>query len=320
MKIGVLTVLFGQQSRGAALDYIAQAGVEAVELGTGNFPGDAHMDLDQLLSSESARKELMHDVESRGLTISALSCHGNPIHPNKEIAKAHHETWRKTAELAQKLGIERVVGFSGCPGDGPNGARPNWVTCPWPPDFLEILQWQWKEQVIPYWGEEAKFAEKLGVKICLEMHPGFVVYNPETLLCLREAVGETIGANLDPSHLFWQGIDPVAAIRQLGSSIYHFHAKDTKVDAINTAMNGVLDTKPYADEIHRSWIFRTIGYGHGLDVWKDIVSNLRMVGYDDVLSIEHEDSLLSVNEGFSKAVAFLKEVIATEDRSEMWWA
>ena len=146
MKIGVFTVLFGQQSRDQAFDYIVESGVQAVELGTGNYPGGAHADLDNLLSSESARKDLLKAVESRGLVISALSCHGNSLHPDERIAKEHHETRRKTIQLAEMLGITRVIDFSGCPGDGPNATKPNWVTCPWPPDFLEILQWQWKEK------------------------------------------------------------------------------------------------------------------------------------------------------------------------------
>jgi sugar phosphate isomerase/epimerase len=320
MKIGVFTALFGQQTRDQALDYVAASGVEAVELGTGNYPGSAHVEVDRLLGDAGARKEFLRALESRKLEISALSCHGNSLHPDKRVAREHHETRRKTIELAEKLGIARVIDFSGCPGDGPNATRPNWVTCPWPPDFLEILDWQWKEQVIPYWREEARFAKQHGVKICFEMHPGFVVYNPESLIRLREAAGEAIGANFDPSHLFWQGIDPCAAIRRLGEAIYHFHAKDTKIDEPNTRVNGVLDTKPYSDEINRSWIFRTIGYGHDYQTWKDIVSNLRMVGYDYVLSIEHEDSLMSVNEGLQKAVSFLKQVVVTEERAAMWWA
>ncbi|MEN6371625.1 MAG: sugar phosphate isomerase/epimerase [Armatimonadota bacterium] len=320
MKIGVFTALFGQQSRDKALDYIAESGVEAVEFGTGNYSTDRHVGLDRLLADEGACKELLKAVESRGLVISALSCHGNSLHPDEKIAKAHHETRRKTIELAEKLGVTCVVDFAGCPGDGPGATKPNWVTCAWPPDFSEILDWQWNEKVIPYWVEEAKFAEKHGVKICFEMHPGFVVYNPETMLRIREAAGEAIGANFDPSHLFWQGIDVIAAIRKLGSTIYYFHAKDTRIDEINTGINGVLDTKPYSDEIGRSWIFRTVGYGHGYQVWKDIVSTLRMVGYDDVLSIEHEDSLMSVNEGFQKAVKFLKQVVMTEETGAMWWA
>ncbi len=320
MKIGVFTVAFGDKSLEETLDYVTQVGVEAVEIGTGNYPGNAHCDADSLLAGEAERKKFLNTIESRGLVISALSCHGNPLHPNRDIANEHHTTHRKTVELAQKLGVERVINFSGCPGDSPQAKYPNWVTCPWPPDFSEIIEWQWNEKVIPYWQAEAKFAKERGVKICFEMHPGFVVYNPETLLKLRNAVGDTIGANFDPSHLFWQGIDAVRAIRRLGEAIYHVHAKDCKVDPVNAAVHGVLDTKAYGDEINRTWIFRTVGYGHGYEVWKDIVSNLRLVGYDLVLSIEHEDSLMSGGEGFEKAVSFLKEVVISQKAGEMWWA
>ena len=320
MKIGVFTVAFSSMPLEDTLDYVAGVGVEAVEIGTGNYPGNSHCDMDKLLGSEAERKNFLKAVESRGLAISALSCHGNPLHPDKQVAQENHAVHRNTVELAQKLGIERVVNFSGCPGDSPDAKSPNWVTCPWPPDFSETLDWQWNEVAIPYWKEEAKFAKDHRVKICFEMHPGFVVYNPETLLKLRDACGDALGANFDPSHLFWQGIDPIYAIRELGEAIYHVHAKDCRIDPINTATNGVLDTKPYGEESDRSWIFRTIGYGHGYQVWKDIVSNLRLIGYDWVLSIEHEDSLMSQNEGFEKAVAFLKEVVISQKPGEMFWA
>jgi len=320
VKVGVFAVAFSGMPFEQALDYVAGVGVEAVEIGTGNYPGNSHCNVDKLLAGEDERKRFLKVIESRGLIISALSCHGNPLHPNKQFAQANHDVHRKTVELAQKLGVERVINFSGCPGDSPSAKYPNWVTCPWPPDFTEIVDWQWKDVVIPYWKEEAKFAKAHGVKICFEMHPGFVVYNPETLLKLRDACGDALGANFDPSHLFWQGMDPVYAIRKLGDAIYHVHAKDCKLDPINTTTNGVLDTKSYGDEINRSWIFRTVGYGHGYEVWKDIISNLRMIGYDWVLSIEHEDSLMSQNEGFEKAVSFLKEVVISQKPGEMFWA
>jgi len=320
MKIGVFTALFGQQPLEQALDYIAASGVEAVEIGTGNYPGDPHCKAKALLESAAKRKDFLKAIAGRGLMLSALSCHGNPLHPNTRLAKTNHEVHRVTVQLAQKLGVERVINFSGCPGDSERAKYPNWVTCPWPPDFTEVVQWQWKEKVIPYWKEEAGYAKRHGVKICLEMHPGFVVYNPETMLRLRDACGDSIGANFDPSHLFWQGIDPTAAIRMLRDCIYHVHAKDTHIYDWNTRVNGVLDTKPYSDEKNRSWIFRTVGYGNSLEVWKDIVSHLRMVGYDFVLSIEHEDSLMSVNEGFQKAVSFLKQVVIGEPPTAMWWA
>lgn len=321
MKLGVFSVLLGSQSLEEALKYLSQSGVQAVELGTGGYPGTAHVKTDELLADDSKVKDLKELVAKYGMEISALSCHGNPVHPQKEIADQFHSDFEKTVLLAEKLGISRVITFSGCPGDAPGAKYPNWVTCPWPEDFLKVLDYQWNEVLIPYWKKAAAFAMSHGVdKIALEMHPGFCVYNPETLLKLRAAVGDCIGANFDPSHLFWQGMDPVASIRKLGPAIFHFHGKDCKVDEYNTALNGVLDTKHYGDEINRSWVFRSLGYGHDYKVWKDIISNLRMVGYDYVISIEHEDSLMSVNEGLQKAISFLKEVMTFEDRGGMWWA
>ncbi|HID96095.1 MAG TPA: sugar phosphate isomerase/epimerase [Candidatus Latescibacteria bacterium] len=320
MRLGVFTALFGQKSLEDALDYVTKHGVNVVELGTGNYPGDPHCKPSELLEDKGKLDSFKGLLADRGVEISALSCHGNPLHPQEEIAKAHHEVFEKTVLLAERLGVDRVIGFSGCPGDSENAKYPNWVTCPWPDDFTEVVNWQWEKKVIPYWKKAGAFARDHGVRVCLEMHPGFVVYNTETLLRLREAVGDMIGANFDPSHLFWQGMDPIACIRKLGGAIFHVHAKDCKVYPSNSEANGVLDTKPYGDEINRSWIFRTVGYGHGYDFWKDFVSTLRMVGYDDVLSIEHEDSLMSVNEGFTKAVTFLKEVLLTEAAGEMWWA
>ena len=223
--------------------------------------------------------------------------------------------------LAEKLGIHQINTFSGCPGDHEGAKYPNWVTCPWPEDFLAVLDYQWNEVLIPYWKETVAFAKAHGVnKIALELHPGFAVYNTKSMLRLREAVGPEIGANLDPSHLFWQGMDPCLVIRELKDAIFHFHAKDTKIDTYNTALNGVLDTEHYGHILNRSWVFRSVGYGHDYAVWKDIISTLRLVGYDYAISIEHEDGLMSQNEGLTKAVEFLKQVLVYEETGQMWWA
>lgn len=259
-------------------------------------------------------------IKKYNVEISALSCHANPIHPNKEIAADFDGAMRKAVLLAEKLGVHQINTFSGCPGDCEESKNPNWVTCAWPNEYGEILEWQWNQVLIPYWKEFVAFAKAHGVdKIALEMHPGFCVYNPETLLKLRAAVGPEVGANFDPSHLIWQGIEPVAAIRALKGAIFHFHAKDTKVDKYNTAVNGVLDTKSYGDEINRSWVFRSVGYGNDETYWKDIISNLRMIGYDYAISIEHEDSLMSQNEGFTKAIDMLKRAVIREEPCTMWW-
>ena len=223
--------------------------------------------------------------------------------------------------LAEKLGVDRVVTFSGCPGGSPADRQPNWVTCAWPPEYQEIKKYQWEDVLLPYWDKTAAFAREHGInKIAFEMHPGFCVYNPETMLRIRAAIGDTLGANFDPSHLFWQGIDPVRAIRQLGDAIYFFHAKDTALDEQNVAVNGVLDSKHFSDVKNRSWVFRTIGYGHDAKVWKDMMSALRIVGYDGPISIEHEDGLMSGEEGLSKAIKFLQDVLMFEDPGEMYWA
>ncbi|MBR4766004.1 MAG: sugar phosphate isomerase/epimerase [Clostridia bacterium] len=321
MKIGVFTTLLSNLPFEEALKYFKSLGIEMVEIGCGGYPGNAHANPEELLGNSAKLEDFKALIKNYDVEISALSCHGNPIHPNKKIAADFDRAIRQTILLAEKLGIHQINTFSGCSGDYEGAKYPNWVTCPWPDDFGAILNWQWNEVLIPYWKEMVQFAKNHGVdKIAFELHPGFCVYNTESMLKIRNAVGPEIGANLDPSHLIWQGMEPVAVIRELGDAIFHFHAKDTKVDKYNTAKNGVLDNKPYSDEINRSWIFRSLGYGNDYAYWKDIVSNLRMVGYDYALSIEHEDSLMSQNEGLEKAVDFLKSVIIREDPAEMWWA
>jgi sugar phosphate isomerase/epimerase len=318
MRIGIFTALLAGLGLDDVMRKLTKLGIETIELGTGNYPGDPHCKL-EMLDSKKDLATFKKKVGDAGFSISALSCHGNPLHPNAEIAKQHREVHRKTILLAEALGVPVVVDFSGCPGDSPGAKAPNWVTCPWPPDFLDTLRWQWDDVVAPYWIENARFAADHGIKIAIEMHPGFVVYSPETMLKLRSIAGPQIGANLDPSHLFWQGIDPIAAIRVLGDAIHYVHAKDTQIFAANLPRTGVLDTKPYTDERDRGWIFRTCGYGHGESWWREFVSTLRMFGYDYVLSIEHEDSLMSAEEGLTKAVSFLNGIVLKEQPGTAWW-
>ncbi len=321
MKLGVMSPVLNEMGLEDALKYLSSLGVDSLEIGAGGYPGKAHLDPKDYLNNPAKVEELKGLLKKYNIEISAVSCHGNPVHPNKEIAEKFHNEFVDAMKIAVMLGVETIIGFSGCPGDCAESKNPNWVTCAWPPDYLEILDWQWNEVLIPYWKETAKLAKEIGIKrIAFELHPGFCVYNPSSLLRLREAVGDIIGANFDPSHLFWQGIDPCAAIRYLKGAIYHFHAKDTKIDPINTAKNGVLDVGSYGDILDRSWVFRTVGYGHGQQVWNDMISTLKATGYDGVISIEHEDGLMSPKEGLEKAVKFLKDVIIYENAGEMWWA
>lgn len=322
MKLGVFAVLFSDQPLVEVLDYLVQQKLKAVEIGVGGYPGNAHLDMDELLQDEGKREAYLKQFRERGIQISALSCHGNPLHPQQERAQQDHEQFVKAVQLAGLIGVQNVITFSGCPGESDHSRNPVWNTCTWPPEYAEVLQWQWNEKVIPYWKEQNALAKEHGVRIAIEPHPGFVVYNNETMLRLRNECGDAIGVNFDPSHYFWQGMDPVEGIKELGraGALFHFHAKDTQMDARNIALNGVLDTKGY-DQLHdRSWTFRTVGYGQGEKVWHDIMSTLQLVGYDGAISIEHEDPLMSSKEGFEKAVAFLQEVMIHEQPGEMYWA
>jgi sugar phosphate isomerase/epimerase len=293
--------------------------VQAIEIGTGGWPGHDHLDIDALLDQPSRADEYRAMIADAGLSISALSCHANPLHPDPATARAADELFRKTVWLAPQLDVRVVVTFSGCPGDSDTAAHPNWITTPWPPEFLDVLEWQWEKKAIPYWRGAARFAGEHGVNVALEAHPGFIVYNVDTALKLRQAVAPNLGINFDPSHFFWQGVDAPSAIRALGDAIFHVHAKDVALDPRNVAVNGVIDTKSYRRMAERSWLFRSVGWGHDELEWKRIVSALRLVGYDHVMSIEHEDALASVDEGLRAAVDLLSRVVLTEPPVDAWW-
>lgn len=323
MKTSVVSSILGDYSLDESLEYLASLGVEMFELGVGGYPGKAHADAIVLSQDAKKREELIETFKKHNMGISALAVHGNCVHPDKEIANKFQADFEAACILAGQLGVDTVVTFSGCPGSDPDAKTPSWITCAWPPEYPKALEWQWNEVLIPYWKNAAEFAKKCGVKeIALELHPGFCVHNTATLLRLRKAVGEIIGANVDPSHLFWQGMDLLEVIRELGrnNAIHYFHAKDTEIIKHNVNLNGVLDTTNFTDMANRSWMFRTLGYGHDETLWKQIFSALMVAGYDGAISIEHEDGLMSPKEGLEKAVQLVKRSIITQSNTNMWWA
>lgn len=316
MDVGLFTAIFHKRPFEETLDIVRDAGVTALQLAVDG----PHCNAALLLDDPEALRSFRHAIESRGLTIDTLACHGNGLHPRQEIASRQRERFRRAVLLAERLEVDTIVDFSGCPGGNATDTTPNWVTCPWPTDFSQILAWQWHERILPYWREHGAFATAHGVRVAIELHPGFCVYNTETMLRLRQGVGEAVGANYDPSHLFWQGVDQVYAIRALGNAIYAFHAKDTGIDEQNTKRSGVLDTKSYADVLHRAWVFRTVGYGHGEETWRGIVSALRLAGFKKAIVIEHEDALMSDIEGFRQAAALLTRITMRDEPAEVTWA
>jgi DNA-(apurinic or apyrimidinic site) lyase len=322
MDVGFLTVALAGEPLEDVLEYVSDIGVDAVELGCGGFVGEDHLPREEYLDDEAARDELLEMVEEYDLRISAISTHNNVLHPDDERAERAQRELRESIRLADQLGVDNVNTFSGLPAGSPDGSVPNWITAPWPPEHAEALEYQWEEVAIPRWSDLAAHAADHDVNVCLEMHPNMLAYEPTSLLRLREATNEHIGANFDPSHLYWQGIEVTDAMRVIGEAdaMHHFHAKDTRLYETNARVQGYLDTNAYTDEPNRSWLFRSIGYGHGEEHWKDIVSTLRMIGYDGALSIEHEDSLTSSREGLEKGVDILKRAVFETQPGKDHWA
>ena len=321
MKLGVFTALFRDRTFEETCQYLHSLGVQTLELACGGTTGKHHTDPLTIMDHPEKIREMKEIIAKYQLEVAAVSCHGNPVHPDPAVAKSYNDDFMGAIRFAEAMGVDTIVGFSGCPGDSEGSKYPNWVTCAWPNDFGKILEYQW-EIIIQYWKETAKIAKDHGIrKIAFEMHPGFCVYNPKTLLKLREAVGDIIGANFDPSHLFWQGIDPVEAIKELRGAIYHFHAKDVYLDEAEIKKNGVLDPGSFGNLGERRWYFRSLGYGHDMLTWKKMMSALRMAGYEGAVSIEHEDALMSTNEGLEKAVAVLKEAMMFDNiNKDVFWA
>lgn len=308
LPIGMFTPPFHDLSVDQLLDKCSSLGIEAVEIAAAGPKGSPHCPRPELVADKAKARAWKKKFDDRGIPIMALSCHNNALYPDTAKAREATEDFRQTLELAGMLEIPTVVGFSGCPGASATETIPNWVIYDWPPEHGQALAWQWKERVIPYWQQTVKYARQYGVHgIALEMHPNFVVYNPRTLLRLREAVGEEIGANCDLSHLFWQQCNAVEVIRFLGKqgAIYHAHMKDTAFFPQNVDRFGVLNFGK-ADDHEASEFFRAVGYGHSASQWKDIIAAYMEVGYNGMLSIENEDPILSGEVGVQRSLTVLK--------------
>jgi sugar phosphate isomerase/epimerase len=319
MKLGLITTGILQHGFEAGLDVAEALALDTIELGCGGFHPKTYADPAALLADASALARWREAIEARGLEISALAIHGAPLSPDPAEAAQYARELADACALAERIGIDRLTLLAGLPGGAPGDTTPCWVVTPFPPYNLAALEWQWEQRLVPYWREQGKLAESHGCRLCFEMSPSDMVFNPASLLRLRDEVGPVIGCNFDPSHLFWQQIDPLEAIHVLGPAIYHVHAKDTRVSEREVRVNGVLDPKSHADRATRSWLFRTVGYGHGASFWCDFVSALRMAGYDDVISIEHEDDLIEPDEGLAKATALLRGVLLERPIGKAWW-
>jgi len=310
VKLGVVSSALVDCGFEAGLDRLRALGVEAIEIGCGGYHADRRFgDTARLAADAGARDRWRDAIAQRGLELSALALHGAPLSPDRAVADRYDAEFRAACRLAERIGVGRLTLLAGIPEGAPGDATPCWIASAFPPGNRDVLEWQWEQRVVPYWREHARIATDHGCRLCFEMHPNDVVYNPRAFLRLREAIGPAAGLNFDPSHLFWQGIDTLDALRSVGEHVHHVHAKDTALNMRRVRIDGVLDSGPFEALPERSWSFRTIGFGHGELYWREFVSVLREIGYDGVVSIEHEDLYLGPRDGLAKAVAFLRPLL-----------
>lgn len=308
MELALFTDSVSDRSLDDALDLALEIGATSIEIAAGGQSPAPHMDIQKLLTNSQALERFRSAFEDRGLRIAALNCSAWPLHPVKD--KSERALIRRTIELAERLGVETIVSMSGCGGDAPEDTCVNWIWYPWPEEAVALLERQW-ERAIAAWQELVNFASMHGVeRIALELHPLHLTYNVPTLLRLREALGSTVGATVDPSHFFWQQIDPVAVVEALGGALYHVHLKDSEVIRDQVALTGVLDNRPFSNPSERAWVFRTVGRGHGAEFWGRFFLALAQVGYNGALSIENEDVEQPQELGVREAASFVKQVLA----------
>lgn len=320
MRLGVVSSALVQLELPEALNRVQAMGLSAVEIACAGWQSNLrHGDPAVLAHDAQARKRWQEEFSSRGLEISALAIHGQPLSPVREVAEAYRRQFRDACLLAQQIEVSRLTLLGGLPEGADGDTSPHWVINAFPFDQGDVLEWQWEQRVIPYWTEQGRIADEHGCRLCFEMHPMDVIYNPRSLRRLREAVGPVVGVNFDPSHLWWQGIDPLEALRELSDCIYHVHAKDVQVNEHLVRVNGLFDATPFGRIAERAWSFRTVGYGHEELFWRQFISVLREIGYDDVLSIEHEDEYMDLLEGLEKGAQFLAPLILTKPKTKAWY-
>ncbi|MCM3688935.1 sugar phosphate isomerase/epimerase family protein [Kocuria rosea] len=329
MKLGVYNAILHDRSLPEALQVIADLGLSGIEINTGGFLPAVHVpDMDQILLSDAARDDYLGLFEGTGVSIAGLNCNGNPLHPKPEIGQKHAEDIRRSIRLAERLGQNRVVTMSGLPGGEPGATVPNWVVNAWNSGALDVLDHQWGI-VADFWRETDRMAADHGVKVALELHPQNVVFNTADVYKLIDLTGAThVGVELDASHLFWQQMDPVAVVRELGPLIFHAAAKDVRINRENAALYGVLDNSfrrlapeeertnlggdEWANEWPRNsaWDFVALGRGHDTAFWAEFLTALHEVDPDMAVNIEHEDTSLGRIEGLEVAATVLKNAAA----------
>ncbi|MCW3063500.1 MAG: sugar phosphate isomerase/epimerase [Solirubrobacterales bacterium] len=312
VRVGLFTDGLEHLDFAGVLAWCAERKIRDLELGVGGYSPVPHVDVPRLLADPGARAELLDRVHGAGAAIVALNVSGNPLHPDRRIGAVHDRHLRDSLRLAALLDVDRVVAMSGCPGSPGNDAWPVFAGGAWLPDMEGLVDWQWEKRLWPHWRELSEWAarEASGVAICLELHPGTSVYNAASYLRLREAAGDNVRVNLDPSHFWWQGIDPVRTIQELGDAVAFVHGKDTLIHPDRVALHGVLDFRWPGPPDTTPWHFCAVGEGRPEEEWAALIDALAAAGYDGVISIEQEDPRYGPEEGVERSLAGLHRALA----------
>jgi sugar phosphate isomerase/epimerase len=307
VRLALVTEGMIHRSLDDLMDWLDQhtPAVRDLEVGTGGYSPLAHSPLER---TSAQRRDWHAHLTGRGFRVAAFNVSGNPLHPVQTVGGQHDTDLRRTIELAGELGVDRIVAMSGCPAGGPGpSTAPHFAASAWLPDYAGIAAWQWESRVRPYWQELNELVARTSpsLRVCLELHPGAHVYNVETFLRLHD-VAPGILANLDPSHLFWQRMDPFKVIERLGQLIGYAHAKDVRYDADELALNGLLDNRWPGDPSRIAWDFAAVGHGaHEAAWWQSFAEALGRSTSASFLSIEHEDRIVAPEDGVRMAAGVL---------------
>jgi sugar phosphate isomerase/epimerase len=309
--LALLTDALGHMPFQDVLEWCAVRGLVGVELGVGGYSPAPHVAREELLASARARRDFLASLAEANLEIVALNASGNPLHPVREIAAEHAEALRDAISLAHRLGVDRVVAMSGCPaGPGPNGGGswPVFAGGAWLPDMEGLWPQQFERSIAPFWRDLSAWAKDTApdVVVCLELHPGTSIYNAESFACLRSVTDDNVTVNLDPSHFWWQGIDPIATIERLAGAVGFVHGKDTLLHPDRIALHGVLDFRWPADAETMPWHFCAVGSGRSTSEWAALLRTLVDHGYRGSISIEHEDPNLEPEAGIEASIRGLR--------------
>jgi sugar phosphate isomerase/epimerase len=319
MKLGVISQNLMQFEFEEGLQYAQNLGLNAVEVGALGLWGRGYCNVEKLVADPGEIRRWLDAFARYELEISALGGHGAPLMPDKAVTDKYSQEFRQTCKLMEMAGLRRMTTLAGLPEGAEGDKSPNWVTFADLPFLHETLQWQWEQRLLPYWREHGKIAADHGVTLCFEMHGGDLIHNPVTLMRFREEIGPVVACNLDVSHLWFQGIDPVEAVRFLGDAIQHVHAKDTHIHPHNLCLRGYHDSSSATQNDQRPWTFTIPGWGHDATEWRAFVTALRLADYDHVLSIEMECEYINVEEGLEKSVEFLKPIVLEKPPGAKWW-